>query len=260
MPYCALVENNLGFILYKAGKFKEAHEHLDRARRIFSSLKDRGSVAQVNETRSRVLLAEGRNEEAERLARSSVRALESGGRQSLLAEALTTHGTALARLRMHDHARQALFRAMEAAQQSGALNVAGEAALTLIEEMAGQLEPDELWSVYGRAASWLETSQHLPTLHRLCRAAMHVLNAGRGSEEAEAGQFGTLKEMLRRYEKRIIRQALQRADGSVTQAARLLGMTHQALIYIIEKRHRDLMTERKPKVRRGRSIIKKTRR
>lgn len=257
LPYRAHVENNLGFILYKAGKFKEAHEHLDRARRIFSTLKDRGSVAQVNDTRARVLLAEGRNEDAEKVAHAAVRALESGGRQSILAEALTTHGAALARLGMHEHARQTLFRAMEVGYQAGALNNAGEAALTLIEELGEQLAADELQSVYGRALAWLETSQHLPTLQRLCQAARHVWGVGRKQKDTETGWTGTLRESMRQHEKKLIRQALQRTSGSVTQAARLLGLTHQALIYIIEKRHRDLLTERRPKRRRKRSVIKR---
>ena len=260
MPFYALVENNLGFILYKAGKYAESHTHLDRARRIFNSLKDRGSVAQVDDTRARVLLAEGRNEDAEKLARAAVRTLESGGRQSVLAEALTTHGAALARLGMHEHARQALFRAMEVAYQAGASNHAGEAALTLIEDLGEQLSADELQSVYGRAAGWLETSQNLPTLRRLCRAARRVVSVRWRQRDLEAGRAGTLRESILAYEKTLIRQALQRTEGGVTQAARLLGLSHQALIAIIEKRHRDLMTERKPKVRRGRSIIKPKRR
>jgi tetratricopeptide (TPR) repeat protein len=96
--YRANVENNLGFLYFKAGKFQEAHEHLNRARRIVISLKDSGTLAQYDETRARVFLAEGRNAEAEKTARSSVVALEQGGQLGLLAEALITHGTALARL------------------------------------------------------------------------------------------------------------------------------------------------------------------
>jgi tetratricopeptide (TPR) repeat protein len=51
--YRARNENNLGFLYFKAERFPEAHEHLDRARRLFVSLKDPGSVAQVDETRAR---------------------------------------------------------------------------------------------------------------------------------------------------------------------------------------------------------------
>ena len=37
-------------------------QHLNRARHLFAGLKDPGSVAQVDETRARVLLAEGQDE------------------------------------------------------------------------------------------------------------------------------------------------------------------------------------------------------
>lgn len=70
-------------------------------------------------------------------------------------------------------------------------------------------------------------------------------------------RVGPLRESMRQHEKKLIREALQRADGSVTQAARLLSLSHQNLIAIIEKRHRDLMTERKPKVIRRHGIIKR---
>ena len=52
---------------------KEAHEHLNRARRILTCLKDRIALAQVDETRARVFLKEKRDAEAEKAARSSVR-------------------------------------------------------------------------------------------------------------------------------------------------------------------------------------------
>ncbi|HEV7377626.1 MAG TPA: hypothetical protein VGN95_23120 [Pyrinomonadaceae bacterium] len=57
--YRANVENNLGFLYLKVQKFKEAHEHLNRARRLLVNLKDYGGVAQVDETRARAFLAEG---------------------------------------------------------------------------------------------------------------------------------------------------------------------------------------------------------
>ena len=65
---------------------------------MFLSVRDQGSVAQVDETRTRVLLAEGRKREAEQVSRAAVRALEKGGEQSMLAQALTTQGRVLTRL------------------------------------------------------------------------------------------------------------------------------------------------------------------
>ncbi|HYG83228.1 MAG TPA: hypothetical protein VD861_22710 [Pyrinomonadaceae bacterium] len=74
--YLARVENNLGFLLLTLSRFAEAHKHLDRARRLFIGLKDSGSVAQVDETRARALLAQGRDVEAERVARLAVARLK----------------------------------------------------------------------------------------------------------------------------------------------------------------------------------------
>lgn len=54
---------------------------------------------------------------------------------TFLAEALVTHGIALARLTKTMRARLALQEAVEVAQRAGALNQAGIAALTLIEEI-----------------------------------------------------------------------------------------------------------------------------
>ena len=64
--YLAGVENNIGFILMLLGRATEALTHLDRARGIFVSLKDSRMVAQVNDTRARVFLAEKRFADAER--------------------------------------------------------------------------------------------------------------------------------------------------------------------------------------------------
>jgi tetratricopeptide (TPR) repeat protein len=263
--YSAHVENNLGFLYFKADKFPEAHEHLDRARHLLVSLKDRGYVAQVDETRARVFLAEGRNSEAEQAASAAVNTLGQGGRQSLLAEALITHGTALARLRHYDFARASFLRAMEVAHQSGALNDAGMAALTMLEELSGNLDIDEMQTVYERAYCWLTPSQHLQTLHRLLHAASRVLAAGR-KKPATAAEVEiitsvgnvALDEMMRRYENNIIRQALTASQGSITKAALLLGISHQRLGYILESRQRDLQAVRTP-IKTRQSVIKKER-
>ena len=58
--YQACVENNLGMLFCTVGKYAEAHEHLDRAQALMTSLKDSVHLAQVDETRARVFLAEGR--------------------------------------------------------------------------------------------------------------------------------------------------------------------------------------------------------
>ena len=101
MRYRAAVKNNSGYLLLTLGRFKEAHDHLNHVRRLFVNLNDIVHTAQVDETRAKALLTEGRPAEAEKVLRSAVRTLEQGGEQSLLTEALTTYGTALARLKLY---------------------------------------------------------------------------------------------------------------------------------------------------------------
>jgi len=69
--YRAHVENNLGFLFYTLGRFAEAHEHLDRARKSYPGLKNTVHAASVDETRARVFLAQGLAARAEETARGA---------------------------------------------------------------------------------------------------------------------------------------------------------------------------------------------
>jgi len=146
--YLANVENNLGFLYLETNCCKEAHEHLNHARRILITLKDRITLAQVDETRARVFLKEKRNAEAEKAAWSSVRTLESSDRPSLLAEALKRHGMALARLGHHSTALNAFRRAIELSNDS--FNRAADVALTAFQELGERLAVKEAVTTSGR--------------------------------------------------------------------------------------------------------------
>src|SRR5215216_3981995 len=142
--YQACVENNLGFLFGTIGKFVEAHEHLDRAQALLTQLKDSVHLAQVEETRARVMLAEGDIVRAAKSAKSAVGILEKGDEPSLLAEALISYGIALSRLKDEQHSREAFERAIAVAEPAGDLESAGLAALTLFEHLAEQLSDDEI--------------------------------------------------------------------------------------------------------------------
>ncbi|HEX8144041.1 MAG TPA: sigma 54-interacting transcriptional regulator [Pyrinomonadaceae bacterium] len=182
----AAVENNLGFLFFIKGKFMEAHEHLVRARLLFTSLKDGVHTAQVDDTRARVFIAQGRNSEAEKVVRSAVRTLERGDEQSLLAEALTTHGVALARLGRYEESRLTLERALALAERAGDVEGAGVAALTMIEELGERLTAEEMTGIYGQADQLLARSEQPETLARLRACARRVMEAGR----AQASDYG----------------------------------------------------------------------
>src|SRR5437870_6040117 len=157
--YQARVENNLGYLHFTIGQYKDAHKHLDRARSLFSNLKDVGMVAAVDETRARVLLAENRSADAERTIRLSIRALERGGEQGHLTEALTTYGVVLARLGRHARSRELLERAIEVAEVAGDREGAARAKISVIEELYNQTSAAELAAEYEAAVELLGNSQ-----------------------------------------------------------------------------------------------------
>ena len=61
----------------------------------------------------------------------------------------------------------------------------------------------------------------------------HQAGDGAAAAAAQTGEHPFLPEgmTLDQYEQEIIREALQRADGNKSQAARLLGLTRNALRY-----------------------------
>jgi transcriptional regulator with PAS, ATPase and Fis domain len=73
---------------------------------------------------------------------------------------------------------------------------------------------------------------------------------------ANAWEGCSLAEEVLIYEKSLIRLALNQAQGSVTSAARLLGVKHQALSSMLNTRHKDLFDVRAPRKKRFRSIIR----
>jgi ActR/RegA family two-component response regulator len=210
-------------------------------------------------------LLEGRNEEAERFARRAVQALKRGGEQAVLAEALTTHGKALARLKQTHVARATLDLAVEISQNAGNPDRGGIAAVTAIEELNSSLALEVLHNYYLTADELLSNSQNPSLRTRLGECARRVLaiaitnlnEATPAAAESVALTPGfSLDTEVLRYEGNLIRRALEESGGSVTRAARLLGVTHQGLAFILNGRHSDLLSIRTPVKRRRRSIIR----
>ncbi len=255
--YHACVENNLGFLFLTIKRFAEAHEHLDHAQALFTSMKDDVHTAQVDDTRARVLLAEGRTAEAERLVRSAVQTLERGGEQSLLAEALTTHGIALARMGNQEAARQKLQRAAEVAQSACDMEAEGLAVLTIIEELGEHLPAEELTPTYDRAVELLSRSGNQEYKDRLLVASRRVLFLiGQLPAPPTWKGFNLYKAVLR-YEARIIERALKETRGVVSRAAELLGIRRQRLDAMLKGRgrHTSLAYLRTPVERQPRSLM-----
>lgn len=206
-PYLASVETNLGYLYFKIQRFDEAKEHLDRARRILVTIKDTRTAAQVDETRARILLHEGRIAEAERVARSAVRVQENGGNITLLTEALITYGRVLARSERYRASLATFRRAIELCESAGLMNTAAQAALSAFREIGAHLA----------------VAEHGQVLY--------------------GGPMGQDK-LFR--EREAIKLALEQAKGSVTDASRILGTSWQGLAYALRTRHKELINERTP--------------
>src|ERR1044072_6070505 len=118
-------------------------------------------LAQVDETRARILIDEQNYGEAERVIARVVQTLKAGGAAAVLARALTTQGVRWARRGKNDDSIRVLRRALKVAEEAGALCNAGLAALTLIEEhgMRRVLSPDELYDYYQHADELLQENQ-----------------------------------------------------------------------------------------------------
>jgi tetratricopeptide (TPR) repeat protein len=211
--FLGYVENNLGMLYFRINQYDEAHEHLDRARRIFQNLKDIGCMAQVDETRACVFLRQGRFVEAESVARSAVRNQEKTNRNGLLAEALTSHGRALARLERYGAALSAFLRAIDLYERLDCMKRAAEVALAMVQGMG----------------------EHLAASER-----GHVLSGRALGQDKLA------------LEHNVIKLALEQAEGRISDAARLAGMSWQGLAYALNTRHKDLLKYRTPVRRRKR--------
>jgi tetratricopeptide (TPR) repeat protein len=243
--YQACVENNLAMLFLQVDGLTQAHEHLDRAQALFTRLDDIVHLAQVEETRARVMLAEGAIARAEKIARCAVRMLEQGGEHSLLAEALSTHGIALAQLNHKDEGRATFERAIQIAEEAGDRDSAGVAALCLVEQLAEHLSDDDLCVILDRARALLEHTQNTSLRNRLTDCAYHALS--RFQAFRPDWTTFSLRQTLLRQEARFIKMAIEEVGGVISRAARLLGLKgHQSLQFILKGRHRELYESMAP--------------
>jgi tetratricopeptide (TPR) repeat protein len=247
LVYRADVKNNIAYVLRELRRFKEAHDYLEQARRLFIRLNDKVSTAQVDDSRAQLFIAEGKYAEAKMSAHSAARTFERAGRQCLLAESLMVQGIALARLHEPEHAQFIFQRAIEIAHQAGSLHRAGLAALTMIEEI--ETLPRDIQSVAcEQAREWLASSEN-PDIRPRLKAARQKI-AARHSESQPVdvlfNQSYDLRAEVSKFEHDLIARTLARVNGKVSHAAKLLNIGYQTLAHMIEHKYPDLLTHRTP--------------
>jgi tetratricopeptide (TPR) repeat protein len=255
--YFARAQNNIGVTLLELGRYDEALSNLEDARRTFVELGDVGTAAQVNETRARVFIAQQRYADAEKLALNSATVLERGGEQSLLADTLQALGIAQARQKRYQPAFNTLKRAAEVAETAGDPESSGRAYLTILEELNSILAPAEVADLYTEADRRLGEDLSYETMNRLRACARLISGGDFASASTAPAARATFEEAVRICESNLIKNALDETNGSVTRAAKILGLTHQGLCYIINNRHKSLLTARAPIRVRRKSVMKR---
>ena len=209
----AEVQNNVGFLLCKLARFRQAHTYLNEARRLALLVRNKVVVAQIDDTCAQVLIAEKKLTQAEAIARAAVASLKKSGHQHVLADAMITHGIALARLGKSNQAEFNFREAIRVAHEIGALNRAGLAALTLIEEI-DHLPPDVLAGAYQQADEWLSNCQSQELLLRFKAAGTKLalkLLREKGTEGSTQALFNMpiyLTGEIWKFEHALISQAL----------------------------------------------------
>jgi tetratricopeptide (TPR) repeat protein len=248
--YCGNNLNNLAMLLWQVGRYQQAHEHLNKAHQIFTRLREAGNIAQVEETKARVLIAEEKHEEAKKVIAKVIDVLERCGEKALLVDALTIKGTAHARLGDERESFKAFRLAIRVGERSGALFNAGLAALSIIEEL--RLSDKRLYRMYRLADELLSNTQDAEAIARLRECAERTIIQLGGPQ---VGNDFCLPDAVYEIEAQYIVEALERANGKITKAAKLLGITHQSLNNILNHRHSQLLPKRTPIKERRKSLL-----
>ncbi|HEV7857450.1 MAG TPA: tetratricopeptide repeat protein [Pyrinomonadaceae bacterium] len=205
----------------------------------------------MDETRARVLLAEGRYKEAMQIIGEAVNTLEGGGEQGLLANALTLKATVHARLGEHELSIRNFQRAINIAENAGSVDSAALAVLAMIEEHGKEgLSEVEAYHAYRRADRLLAKTEDVEDFARLRACARIVMRRLFGAQVGEQDFY--LHDAVQAYEGRLIEQALKEERGLLTRAAKRLGLTHQSLGSILKGRHKKLLPKRTPPTSRKR--------
>jgi tetratricopeptide (TPR) repeat protein len=260
--YVAGVYNNIGNALYQLQKFAEAHNYLDKALAVFKTRNNKGGTASAYETKARVFMAEGQLAEAEQAALASAQLRRDSDEHSLQAESLTTLGMVYARRGAFLRARRAFEDAYLVADRVGDKAGAGDALLSWLEELGQEMLPEGFREVYERTEALLQDSPRLSVQKRLRLVAKKQLPEKPESmfsfvtqpdrtaipepEQTDWDSF-SLPTAVHSFEEKIIAKALKEAGGKVSQAAQLLGISHQTLSLQLQNRHQKLAAARKPR-------------
>ena len=118
----------------------------------------------------------------------------------------------------------------------------------MIEEIGGALSRAELLASYRTADRYLGDGVSESELERLGLCGDIVLDKLENLHSFDEGLIGgTLEEEVNHFEATLIARALERENGSITRAARALGLTRSGLSRILGGRHSKTLARKTKK-------------
>jgi tetratricopeptide (TPR) repeat protein len=247
------IHTGLGNLYLELKMTAEAAQQFAKSRAIAERTRDDMMIGYVDECRARLYLAEGRVDLAANLARNAVRIFSRGKQTKALCESLTTQGVALSRSGQQRQAREVFRRATALGREHGLIPQVCNAGLALCEELHGWLSLEEFNHAYLLVDEVI--GDHEIVQQRRLRSCARLLVGDVLDHLARSSDSSTLDADLRQREQQLIQRALEQEKGSVTRAAKSLGLGHQTLINRINARHPELLSIRKPaRVRRKSQI------
>ena len=111
-----------------------------------------------------------------------------------------------------------------------------------------------MFRTYQHADDLLKDTQDAEAVRRLRGCARLIVGRLAGARLHDRNF--SLNGVIHDLEAKFLEQALREAGGSVTRAAKLLGIARQSLVVMLNTRHKTLLKKRTPPKKRKRSIIK----
>lgn len=242
--YEARILNNLA-MLYLSIDPRRAHANIDCAIRLLQAQGERAELAQARDTRALIYLAEGHLKSAKSSADQAVALQRISDDQTWLPSFLITRARIFARMNLLSLARRDFAEAVTLAETAGNGEMAASAYSIAIEELADYLPLGDLIVMFVRIND-LAGSKYT-------NAGVRVLQRVKATS---ASSLAELELSEHQQESEIFREALGQSKGSITKAAKALGIARNTLSYKIKTRHPELAGALKP-TRRNRKCFSK---
>ncbi|MDX6576504.1 MAG: hypothetical protein QOE96_2457 [Blastocatellia bacterium] len=241
----AMVRNNLATVYREFGDYQRAHFYAAKALRLFTQLGSQHLIAEAEDQRALIFLAEGNYSEAARLSRLAAAHLQDSDQKAIHGRTLITLGRSLARMGQVQEAREELERAAVIFEHTNDPVGQADSWLSMIEELP--LPTRTALEAIAHAGR-LITDTYLADRFR--HAATKV---GKQLIGDDTSTFADLDQHVVDIKSNLVSRVMAKhgganARGAVVRAANELGITHTGLLWFLNH-HKDMGHKKRPRRR-----------